>query len=272
MDSITVIAAHVLSLMLGFRPGQTNYSRHEVAEGTPGAVWETCYAGGWRLRGNKKTGIPKPQPCRPYRPGSARGAWVLVETREQTAERLRPAAVELAAAAHDLLPSWKGPDGERGFATAMTTAAGWSTGFREDIQMGRARGPDGEVCFADMTLPTLRQFSAPELQALPDGELALKVVGRGPAELRLCFDALARGFANAYAKTWVCRWPNEQRITRAFGVYAAGDRCPPMSGWMERKRTGTYQKYIARDEPLFPVWYLPPPIADSLVALDRAML
>jgi hypothetical protein len=257
------LAALIFALMLGFTSRGPSMSRHAVEPGTPGAHWEPCWRGGFNRLGEKTFA------CRPYVVGVAPvGAWVTIETNVERAERLRPAAEVLAEVAEREARAWPGGDVHE-FAIALTTAAGWSTGFREDIETGRARGPDGEVCLADATLETARRWSDLDLAARP--HLPSLLVGDDREALRRCFTILARGFAHSrVAAGWLCRaYPSRTHpqpiIESAFAVYGTGGRC--FTGgrlwWAERRRFATFQKWEPRTAPAWPAWLEhPPPLTD----------
>lgn len=258
------LAALVLALMLGFTSRGPSLSRLEVPAGTAGARFEPCWSGGYDRLGDEHR-----FPCRAYVPSEApRGAWVVIEPDDARAERLRPAADELAATAERELALWSGGDVHE-FAIALTTAAGWSTGFREDIEDGRARGPDGEVCLADATLETVRKYSDADVAALPKGELAQAVVGRSPLALRRCFTVLARAFAHSHAQAhWRCpvRRTHQSLMRSTFALYGTGNFCSTPAGWVaryhfnpERMRERTFNKWLPRAEPVWPAWFQRPP-------------
>jgi hypothetical protein len=243
----------ILALMLGFTPKTIGPSVEEVTQDTPGARWEPCYEGGWKQLGEKKN-----LPCRPYASNTVRGAWVITESRESRAKRLQLPAITLYRVAQENAHLWPGTVHE--YAIAMATAAGWSTGFREDIQVGRARGPDGEVCLADTTIETARRHSNADIANLPKGELQLMLVGRNEASLTRCFTVLARGLANAYRYALrACKGAKQPALQSGFAVYGNGRRCVTGGrlAWQESKRFRTWARWVPRTVPVWPEWYRP---------------
>lgn len=257
---MTYLGALVLALMLRFEPKDgATMSRTEVPAGTPGARWEPCFANGFDRLGEKVV------PCRPYVARvPVRGAWTVMEPRAARVERLREAAEVLASVAEEQSSLWTWGS-TKDFAIALATASMWSTGGREDIEVGRSRGPAGEVCFADATMETARRWADPELKALPNDELALALVGSDPAHLRPCYRLLARAFANARkSSTWLCperKW-RQPIMKSAFSLYGS-NRCRTGGKlwWAEGKRYETYSAWVKRDEPLWPSWFDAPAIA-----------
>lgn len=251
-----LLAALVFALMLGFTSRGPSMSRESVPAATAGARFEPCWRGGFNRLGEKTFA------CRPYVRGvPPEGAWVVIESNDARARRLRPAADELAEVAARELGAWESGDVHE-FAIAITTAAGWSTGFREDIEDGRARGPDGEVCFADTTLETARRFSDSDVAARPNGLLASSLVGPDRESLRRCFTVLARAFAHAHkSAVRLCRHERQPMMQSAFAVYGTGSRC--VTGgklwWAERYRERTFEKWNPRQAPQWPAWFTDPP-------------
>jgi hypothetical protein len=290
---VNTFALYVLSLILAsFPPGKTTFSLEPIADCFPEPTqactaapacpdghtncaaadelfccprpkWNPCFSGGWNWRGEDDL-----EECRPYAPDSIEGAWVRYETRAGGVRRLEVVAQALADVAVARGKEW--PTGQEDFARALVSAFGWSTAFREDIQVGRTRGPGGEVCLADLQVKTIRQFlTDPELLKLKDNELAGRFVGRDYDSLKLCFDTGAAAFLNARsAASWKCkkvRNPgNKYRPweENTFAMYGTGGTCftPPPLAWAEGKRYITLLKFRARTKTTFPSWYQPPSV------------
>jgi hypothetical protein len=293
---LNTLALYILSLILAtFPPGKSKFSLESIPDclGLPNVSceahpacpeghtkcgsadelfccpkpkWQACFSGGWNWRGEKEL-----DECRPYAPDSVEGAWVRYETRAGGARRLEVVARALADVAASRGKDW--PTGQDDLARALVSAFGWSTAFREDIQVGRTRGPGGEVCLADLQIKTIRQFVADaELLKLKDNELAFRFVGRDYDSLKLCFNTGATAFLNARSKAaWMCKKALDQPGNRyrpweknAFAMYGTGATCftPPPLSWAEGKRYATLLKFRARKETKFPAWYaLPSPKA-----------
>jgi hypothetical protein len=194
--------------------------------------------------------------CAAPRWESSMGAWVRVESRETGTRRLEVVAQALADAAQYQGASWQ--TGPQDLARAMLAASGWSTGLREDIQVGRTRGPAGEVCLMDLQVPTLRTLVPFDLSRLPAEELAQKVVGLEYPELRRCFDAgallLVRARREAERR---CKGMPMDYAT--FAIYATGSECSTRRGakgdWLAGPRLASLQKWRQRKATIFPEWY-----------------
>lgn len=194
--------------------------------------------------------------CAPPRWDRKVGAWVRVESRETGARRLEVVAQALADAAQHQGASWA--TGPQDLARAMLAASGWSTGLREDIQVGRTRGPAGEVCLMDLQIPTLRSLVPWDLSQLPAEELAQKVIGLEYPELRRCFDAgallLVRARREAERR---CKGTPLDYAT--FALYATGSECNTHRGakgdWLAGPRLASLQKWRQRKATIFPDWY-----------------
>lgn len=283
------LALYVLSLILvSFPPGKSKFSLEPIPDclGLPTVActahpacpsghtkcgsadelfccpkpkWQPCFFGGWNWRGEEEL-----DECRAYAAGSVEGAWVRYETRMGGARRMEVVARAIADVAAARGKEW--PTGQDDLARALVSAFGWSTAFREDIQVGRTRGPGGEVCLADLQVKTIRKFVAdPELLKLKDNELALKLIGRDYESLRLCTDTGASALLGARsAASWMCkkaRNPGNKFRSweeNTFAVYSSGTSCftPPPS-WKEARRYGTLLKFRATKTTKFPSWYQP---------------
>jgi hypothetical protein len=246
---MTSLASYVLSLALStFAPGSKIHSLERLP---------AC--------GGSKTNPTCPvEPvceqasilCAPPRWDDKIGAWVRVESREAGARRLEVVAQALADAAHHQGAAWHA--GPQDLARAMLAAGGWSTGLREDIQVGRTRGPAGEVCLMDLQIPTLRALVPYDLSRLPAEELAQKVVGLEYPELRRCFDAgallLVRARREAERR---CKGTPMDYAT--FAIYATGSECNTRRGakgdWLAGPRLASLLKWRQRKATIFPDWY-----------------
>jgi hypothetical protein len=197
--------------------------------------------------------------CAPPRFNAKIGAWVRVESRETGARRIAVVAEALADAAMYAGAAWR--EGPTDLARALLSASGWSTGLREDIQVGRTRGPAGELCLMDIQPAVLRTAVPWDLANLKDEELASKVVGLEYPELRRCFDAgavlmvRARRFASSHCSDW----PDDYSL---FAAYGTGTSCHTLDrhGDYARLRAGTFRKFRATRATVFPSWYRPEPI------------
>ncbi len=194
--------------------------------------------------------------CRAPHYDKALGAWVRIESRETGARRLEIVAEALADAATYAGAGWR--DGAVDLARAMLAASAWSTGLREDIQVGRKRGPAGELCLMDIQPAVLRTAVPWDLAGLEAEALAQKVVGREYPELRRCFDAGAVLLVRA--RRWSeqhCRdWPADYSI---FAAYGTGISCSTVGrlGDYARLRARSYRKFRATNMIVFPDWYHP---------------
>ena len=194
--------------------------------------------------------------CAAPRYEPALGAWVRIESREAGARRFEVVADALADAAAYAGAGWR--DGPIDLARAMLAASAWSTGLREDIQVGRKRGPAGEVCLMDIQPKVLRTAVPWDLARLPPEELAQKVVGLEYPELRRCFDAgavllvRARRFSEQHCRDW----PADYSI---FAAYGTGVRCDTVDlfGDYARLRARSYRKFRGTRMTVFPDWYHP---------------
>lgn len=246
---MTSLAAYILSLALAsFPPGTKVHSRERMPECGQDPLSPSCEL------------VPVCSEasvlCAPPRWDDELKAWVRVESREAGARRFEVMAQALADAAMYARGSWR--EGPTDLARAMLTAAGWSTGLREDIQVGHTRGPAGEVCLMDLQPAVLRSAVPWDLAQLENEELAQKVVGLEYPELRRCFDAGAVLIVRA--RRWSeqhCRdWPADYSI---FAAYGTGVSCSTVNlfGDYARLRARSYRKFRATRMTVFPDWYHP---------------
>jgi hypothetical protein len=246
---MTHLASYVLSLALStFAPGSKIHSLEPLPACGSSSTSPTCPL--------KPVCDEASILCAPPRWEASMGSWVRVESREAGARRLEIVAQALADAAQHQGAAW--PTGPQDLARAMLAAGGWSTGLREDIQVGRKRGPAGEVCLMDLQIPTLRALVPWDLSRLPNEELAQKVVGLEYPELRRCFDAgallLVRARREAERR---CKGTPIDYAT--FAIYATGSECNtqrgPKGDWLAGPRLASLVKWRQRKATIFPDWY-----------------
>jgi hypothetical protein len=246
---MTSLASYILSLALStFTPGSKVHSLERLPECGLSETSPTCPLEPVCEEPTILCAAPRWEP--------KIGAWVRVESREAGARRLEVVAQALADAAQHQGASWH--QGPQDLARAMLAAGGWSTGLREDIQVGRTRGPAGEVCLMDLQIPTLRRLVPYDLSELPAEELAQKVVGLEYPELRRCFDAgallLIRARREAERR---CKGTPMDYAT--FAIYATGSECNTRRGakgdWLAGPRLASLQKWRGRKATIFPDWY-----------------
>jgi hypothetical protein len=263
---VTSLAAYILSLALAsFPPGNKVHSRERLPECGVDPLSPSC----------ELTPVCSEASilCAAPRWDDQLKAWVRVESREAGARRFEVMAQALADAAMYARGSWR--EGPTDLARAMLAASGWSTGLREDIQVGHTRGPAGEVCLMDLQPGVLRTAVPWDLAQLEDEELAQKVVGLEYPQLRRCFDAGAvmivrgRRWSEANCKGW----PSDYAM---FSAYGMGASCHTLGrfGDYARFRARTFQKFRATRHTVFPDWYRiqgPARIADDEAALTSAL-
>ncbi len=248
---MTALATYVLSLALAtFVPGTKVHSLERLPACGPFEAKPTCTI---------EPVCEEPSIlCAPPRWESSMRAWVRVESREAGARRLEVVAQALADAAQHQGAAWHA--GPQDLARAMLAASGWSTGLREDIQVGRKRGPAGEVCLMDLQIPTLRSLVPWDLSRLPSEELAQKVVGLEYPELRRCFDAGALLLVRARREA-ERRCKGNPMDYATFAIYATGSECNtrrgPKGDWLAGPRLASLLKWRQRKETVFPDWYKP---------------
>lgn len=249
--TLNSLASYILSLALAsFPPGNKVQSLEKVPSCGTDPKAPTC---------ELAPVCDKPSIlCAPPRFDREVGAWVRVESRETGARRLEVVAEALADAAQYAGATWK--EGPVDLARAMLAASAWSTGLREDIQVGRKRGPAGEVCLMDILPATLRGAVPWDLARLDNEALVAKVVGLGYPELRRCFDAGAVLIVRArhWAESHCRGWPLDYAT---FSAYGTGSRCNTIGlfGDYAKLRAHTYRKFRATHMIVFPDWYRPSP-------------
>jgi len=174
-----------------------------------------------------------------------------VETRAAGVARYEVDARALGDAALARGSEW--PDGPVDLARAMTSASGWSMGFRRDVQVGEKRGPAKEACLADLQPVILRRFATFETAGRSDDELAMLVTGLDYDSVRRCFDTGVAVLVHARkTAAWKCKL---NPVKGAFAIYANGNYChSPGRGWIEEKRFATLLKFRARGT-VWPEWY-----------------
>jgi hypothetical protein len=256
---VTPLAAYVLSLALAdFTPGRSALSTEIVdcppdaaaaCSSDPPARWEPCYEGGWRTL--------KDDACRPYAGATVRGAWVRNESREAGARRLEVVSQALADAAQHYGAAWQ--PGPKDLARAMLSAGAWSTGLKEAIQVGRVRGPSGEVCLMDLLPSSLRVAVPWDLARLPEAELVKLVVGRDYDSQRRCFEAGALLLVRSRREA-ERRCHGHPLDFSTFALYATGGACVTTGtkerpDWLATPRWQSLGKFRARKQTVFPDWY-----------------
>lgn len=185
--------------------------------------------------------------------------WVRTETREAGVKRLEVVAEAVADSALFYGAGWK--EGPRDLLRATIAAGGWGMGFHESTQVGRTRGPAGEVCLMDLLPSTLRGLTPFDRQKLSDKELADGVLGLDYDSQRRCFDAgsllmvRVRREAERRCKGYAIEYST-------FALYATGSSCstnngPPKGDWLAAPRYDSMRKFRARKETVFPSWFTP---------------
>jgi len=246
---MTSLASYVLSLALStFAPGSKVHSLERLPQCGTSEASPTCPL---------EPVCEEPTIlCAAPRWEKSLNAWVRVESREAGARRLEVVAQALADAAQHQGAAWQ--TGPQDLARAMLAAGGWSTGLREDIQVGRTRGPAGEVCLMDLQIPTLRSLVPWDLSQLPSEELAQKVVGLEYPELRRCFDAGALLLVRARREA-ERRCKGSPMDYATFAIYATGSECStrrgPKGDWLAGPRLASLLKWRQRKATIFPDWY-----------------
>ena len=272
------IAAYVHGLLLsGFKPGRSKFSLEllDACEPDPKvscSVHPVCP----QDMGACADPDGRERPCCAVPRWVDGLGWVRTETRDAGAERLRVVAQALADAALLEGERWLEPGGSQDLARAMVAAFGYSTGFREDIQTGRLRGPGGEICLSDLRISTLRRFVAEDLRDLPEDELVGLVAGRDYQSLRRCLDAGARAMVESRRVAgWKCDAKGRPKLLSTFAIYGTGRYCRTAEAvgknlktfeehreiiiGLERKKYLAVLAYRARGEhPIFPDWYRRP--------------
>ena len=155
---MTSLASYILSLALStFSPGSRIHSLERLPACGLSETSPTCPLEPVCSEASILCAAPRWEP--------KMSAWVRAESREAGARRLEVVAQALADAAQHQGASWH--QGPQDLARAMLAAGGWSTGLREDIQVGRTRGPAGEVCLMDLQIPTRRTLGPYDLSQPP---------------------------------------------------------------------------------------------------------
>jgi hypothetical protein len=176
------------------------------------------------------------------------GAWRQVERPDTARQRFSVIAQALADEAQDVMEKSKGkawPGSASDFAVAMLAASYWSTGFREDIETGRKRGPAKEACLADLQPLVAWKFAPfPHANLTPE-QVALRIVGTDYDSLRRCYGAGLRTLSAM--RRWAdvhCR--NQVSASYAgFAAYATGSKCQTTGprGDYAMLREKLYRKY-----------------------------
>lgn len=265
---MTPLAAYVLSLAFTMGLGTKVHSLEALPECGTDAKAPTCELRPVCDEATILCAAPRWEPR--WEPFTRQGAWVRVESKEAAARRLEVAAQALADAAEHAGAGWK--RGPQDLARVMLAASAWSTGLREDIQVGRMRGPAGEVCLVDVQIATLRQWLPYDLKDLPEAELLPRVAGRDYPTLRRCFDAGMVGsirsareaerrcskatIPNPLVKGARVPLPFERAL---FAIYGTGSLCftPAPLDWAEVRRFNTLERFRAQQHTVFPDWYRP---------------
>jgi hypothetical protein len=265
---VTSLAAYVLSLAFTMGVGTKVHSLEKLPECGLDPKAPKCPLVPVCSEASILCSPPRWEPR--WEPFTGEGAWVRIESKEAAAKRLEVASQALADAAEHAGASWK--RGPQDLARVMLAASAWSTGLREDIQVGRMRGPAGEVCLVDVQIKTLRAWLPYDLKDLPESELLPKSAGRDYASLRRCFDAgmvgIIRSGRAAATKCDRATIPDplvkSRRIPlpfeRAlFAIYGTGGLCftPPPLDWAEVRRFNTLERFRAQKHTVFPDWYEP---------------
>lgn len=176
-----------------------------------------------------------------------------IETREAGVERLRLVARAQADSAEEFGGRW--PEGARDLVRASVAKFGWSMGYQLRVQTGALRGPGGEVCFADLQLPTLRQFATFETAGKSNDELARLVTGLDYASLRRCMDTGHNALVHV-RRVAARRCKGYQPELAAFAFYANGRSCYSAGRqWVERNPYWSLLRFRGRTETVFPAWY-----------------
>lgn len=174
--------------------------------------------------------------CEPPIWSDTRKAWVRHETADGAKARFRPVSEAMADAVEAGRSRWPGT--ATSLAAAVYSASYWSTGFREDIQVGAKRGPAGEVCLMDLQPGTLA-WATP-------GVTIDQVVGRDYESLRRCFDAGVRVLVSS--RLWADKACSPIKGSSTpynwFAKYGTGSQCHTygLLGDYARKRERTFAR------------------------------
>lgn len=179
------------------------------------------------------------------------GAWRRVESPQARRARLQIVAQALVDESVELMLASKGkawPGSSADLAAAMLAASRWSTGFREDIESGRKRGPAGEACLADLQPLVAWKFADFPHENLTAEQVALRMVGTDYDSLRRCWGAGLR--ALSAMRRWADKHCGRYVGTPSyagFAAYATGNSCStPRSGKLgdvAGKREKSFQRY-----------------------------
>lgn len=176
------------------------------------------------------------------------GAWRQVERKDTAHERFSVIAQALADETEDVMLKSKGkawPGTASDFAVAMLAASYWSTGFREDIETGRKRGPAKEACLADLQPLVAWKFAPFQHANLTPEQVAQQIVGSDYDSLRRCYGTGLR--ALSAMRRWAdvhCRGQVSGSYA-GFAAYATGSSCQTtgMRGDYAMLREKLYRKY-----------------------------
>lgn len=164
------------------------------------------------------------------------GAWRRVERVDAARARFAGIAEALVDEAADIMFKTKGrgwPGTTTDFAVAMLAASYWSTGFREDIESGRTRGPAREACLADLQPMVAWSFAPFPHANLSAEQVAEQLVGTDYDSLRRCYGTGLRALASM--RRWAdihCK-NQPSPMYAGFAAYATGNSC-------ETPRTGKH--------------------------------
>lgn len=189
--------------------------------------------------------------CR--KPEYIAGRWRQVERKETARRRFAGVAEALADEAVSMEVESEGrawPGGASDLAVAMLAASYWSTGFREDIESGRKRGPAGEVCLADIQPLIAYSFAAFPHPYMSVKEVSEMMVGSDYFELRRCFGAGMRALASMRRWSDLHCTPFVSRSYAGFAAYATGSSCTTAGnkkyGDYAMKREEAYRDFLSR--------------------------
>lgn len=181
------------------------------------------------------------------------GAWRQIERKETARRRFSVVADALADEAIDLESETRGrawPGGTAtDFAVAMLAASYWSTGFREDIEAGRKRGPAGEVCFADIQPMVAYSFAGFPRANMSIKEVAETMVGTDYFSLRRCWGAGLRALASMRRWSDLHCSPYVSKSYSGFAAYATGNSCTTLGskfGDYAMLRENAYRDFLRR--------------------------
>lgn len=181
------------------------------------------------------------------------GAWRQVERKESARARFAVIAEAVADEAVDLEKSSMGrawPGGASDLAVAMLAASFWSTGFREDIEAGRKRGPAGEVCLADVQPMIAWSFARWPHANQTTSAVAEQMVGADYFALRRCFGAGMSALSSMRRWADLHCTPFVSQSYSGFSAYATGNACTTAGnkkyGDYAMKREELYRYFLSR--------------------------